>query len=101
MDQYHDKMMLFIYVAILIVLVLIVMSYYNKEGLVAHAYTSGANQRFAGEFSSPSQGDRTTKYNMEIKGTQKMLSQHMVPNISPKKEVSKELQEANKAFYHL
>lgn len=56
------------FVLVLLILVLVFYSLRPSENLENqnYIYTSGANQRFAGEFSSANQGDYTTGYNFQV-----------------------------------
>jgi hypothetical protein len=133
-QKMENYLMFGLQLAIIIVLIIIIFCYFKNEnfssGAVAHAYTAGATQRFASEFSSPAQGDRVTEYNMQIAAAQKLRSEKLTPtrptlfnskvafdpsyqamrNIAmqakqqrenPTQIVDKELNSANKAFYGL
>lgn len=58
----------FALVLLMLVLVFYVVRSGSSERLEnqSYIYTSGANQRFAGEFSSANQGDYTTGYNFNV-----------------------------------
>ncbi len=64
---------------------MIICSYSKQEDLIPHAYTAGATQRFASEFTSPAQGYRDTDYNMEIEAD-RHLAERMAQQQQGKKE---------------
>ena len=89
----HDSLMLFMDVMIVVLLVMITWMYYKKECFSEpHAYTSGASQRFQGEFTMPGQGTPNTIYNMK---------RRKEGFTNPKSQVSQELTDANRYFYRL
>jgi uncharacterized protein (UPF0333 family) len=71
MDQTFEFSKKILCLVIIIAIIVIIYYVYTKSEHLAVAYSAGASQRFKSEFSSPSQGDRTTDYNTELIALQK------------------------------